>query len=200
MIPTENENWMEGTYEGDSMTSDWFSMSIDVLNQGLWDRILPSVFQIAAVNQADQEKQVAPVRLDSQTNRTSQANRTSQDNRTSQANQADQSIHYCRAYTKRNLSLLEKITNTQSPEKAAKDFASHVIHFYPGIEVRAGSKYLLEQSIREILQLLSKTDAGYYRAQTYTGFFYNEKSLYLEIWDFNPDTFELVVSHTAPLA
>lgn len=175
-LPSENENWFEGTYEADSMTSDWFSMSIDVLNQGLWDRILPSAFQIAAVNQIDQEmKAIQPPKV-------------------------QQDIHASRCSTKRNLSLLEKITDARSPEKAAKDFSSHVIRFYPIIEVRAGGKYLLEQSIREILQLLSKTDAGCYRAQTYTGFFYNKASLYLEIWDFNPDTFELVISHTVPLA
>ena len=49
------------------------------------------------------------------------------------------------------------------------------------------------------MQLLSKADAGYYCAQTHTGYFYNRKSLYLEIWDFNPDTFELVIYHTNPL-
>ncbi|MEI8200879.1 MAG: hypothetical protein WCG21_12520 [Eubacteriales bacterium] len=153
-LPSENEDWFDGTCEADLMTADWFSMSIDVYNQGLWDKIVAPALQIAAVNYTDLNP---------------------------------------------NLSLIEKITDERSTDKAAVSFAEHRIRFYPRIEVSAGNKYLLEKSIREILQLLSETDAGYYSAQTYTGYFYNKKSLYLEIWDFNPDTFELVISHTKPL-
>jgi len=153
-LPSENEDWFDGTWEDDSMTADWFSMSIDVYNQGLWDKLISPALQIAAVNYVDLNP---------------------------------------------NLSLIEKITDERSPEKAAERLADRRICFYPGIEVSAGNKYLLEKSIREILQLLSKADAGYYSAQTHTGYFYNRKSLYLEIWDFNPDTFELVISHTNPL-
>lgn len=153
-LPLENEDWFDGTCETDLMTADWFSMSIDVYNQGLWDKIILPALQIAAVNYTD---------------------------------------------LKPNFSLFEKITDERSPDKAAKSFAEHRIRFYPVIEVSAGNKYLLEKSIREILQQLSKADAGYYSAQTHTGYFYNKESLYLEIWDFNPDTFELVISHTKPL-
>ena len=136
------------------MTADWFSMSIDVYNQDLWNRIVLPALQIAAVNYHDR---------------------------------------------KPNLSLIEKITDERSPDRADILFAEHRIRFNPGIEVSAGNKYLLEKSIHEILQLLSKTDASFYSAQTHTGYFYNKKSLYLEIWDFKPDTFELVISHTKPL-
>jgi len=153
-LSSENANWFDGSYEDASMTADWFSMSIDVYNQSLWDKIVPPVLQIAAVNRIDR---------------------------------------------KPGLSLWEKITNERSPEKVAAIYADHKIRFYPSIEVGGGNKYLLEQSIREILSLLSQADARYYRAQTYTGFFYNRESLYLEIWDFNPDTFELVISHTEPI-
>lgn len=153
-LPSESAEWIDGSYEDASMTADWFSMSIDVYNQTLWDRMVPPVLQIAAVNRIDRRP---------------------------------------------GLSLWEKVTNEHSREKIAAVIAEHKIRFYPSIEVGAGNKYLLERSIREILTLLSQADAGYYRAQTYTGFFYNRESLYLEIWDFNPDTFELVISHTEPL-
>ena len=153
-LPAEDEDWFDGTCEDDSMTADWFSMSIDVYNQDLWNRIILPALQIAAANYID---------------------------------------------LKPNLSLIEKITNERSPDKAAECFANHRIRFYPGIAVSAGNKYLLEKSIREILQLLSKSDTSYYSAQTYTGYFYNKESLCLEIWDFKPDTFELLISHTKPL-
>jgi len=153
-LPTENENWYDGTCEDQKMTADWFSMSIDVYNQGLWDKLILPVLQIAAVNHTDKSHA---------------------------------------------LSLLEKATDETTPVKAAAHFADHQIRFYPSFEVDAGSKYLLEKSIREILRLLSKTETGNYSAQTHTGYFYNRKSLYLEIWDYNPDTFELVISHTVPL-
>lgn len=153
-LPSENEDWFDGTCEEDSMTADWFSMSIDVYSQDLWNRIVLPALQIAAVNYPDREP---------------------------------------------NLSLIEKITDERSPDKAALLFAEHRIRFNPGIEVSAGNKYLLEKSIRQILQMLSNADASCYSAQTHTGYFYNKKSLYLEIWDFKPDTFELVISHTKPL-
>lgn len=153
-IPAENAAWFDGTYEDDSMTADWFSMSIDVYSQSLWDKLVLPVFQIAALN---------------------------------------------RVSLRPDLSLLEKVTDAGSTEEAAALYAHHVICFYPRVEVGAGSKFLLEKAIREILHLLSKADANHYGAETYTGYFYNKKSLYLEIWDFNPDTFELVVSHTIPL-
>lgn len=98
-----------------------------------------------------------------------------------------------------NLSLYEKVTDARSPEEAQWYLAEHEISFYPGIEISAGNKYLLETSIRQILHLLSMADPDDFSAETNTGYFFNRKSLYLEIWDFNPDTFELAVSHTKPL-
>ena len=98
-----------------------------------------------------------------------------------------------------NLSLFEKVTDARGPEEAEMFLEEHKISFYPGVEVSAGNKYLLEDSIRTLFRLLSDAADNHFSARTYTGYFYNRKSLYLEIWDLNPDTFELVISHTGPL-
>lgn len=183
-LPSENGNWFEGTFEGDSMTADWFSMSIDVYNQNLWEKIVPPAMEIAAVNQAKYADK---------------STHTVKSTHDDKPTQDDRAAYDSQFLGERNLSLLEKVTDECSPEKAAARFADQRIRFYPAIEVGAGSKYLLEKSIRQILLLLSKTEASFYTAHTHTGFFYNRKSLYLEIWDYNPDTFELVISHTKPL-
>lgn len=98
-----------------------------------------------------------------------------------------------------NLSLFEKVTDARSSGEAELFLDEHKISFYPGVEVSAGNKYLLEDSIRTLFLLLSEAEDSHFSARTYTGYFYNRKSLYLEIWDINPDTFELVISHTRPL-
>jgi hypothetical protein len=49
-MPSENENWYDGTNTEDSISADWFSMNIEVHDKDLWQKISPYVLQIAAVN------------------------------------------------------------------------------------------------------------------------------------------------------
>jgi hypothetical protein len=80
-----------------------------------------------------------------------------------------------------------------------KYFSEQAISFYPEFEVSAANKPLFEKSIREIMSLFSSAESDHFSAETYTGFFYNKEKLFLEIWDIDPNTFELVISHTKPL-
>jgi hypothetical protein len=153
-IPENSQEWREGTVDTESMTGDWFAMSIHANNPYLWERIYPEALQIAALNQVDLNP---------------------------------------------NLSLFEKLTDARSRDEAELYIEEHAISFYPCFEISGGNKYLFEDSIRRLLKCLAESDEDDYKAETQTAYFYNRDSLCLEIWDINPETFDLMIWHTPPL-
>ncbi len=153
-IPEKSHEWREGTVDTESMTGDWFAMSIHAYNPYLWERIYPEALQIAALNQVDLNP---------------------------------------------NLSLYEKLTDARSREEAEFYIEDRAISFYPAFEISGGNKYLFEDSIRRLLKCLAESDDDDYKAETQTAYFYNQESLCLEIWDIDPETFELMIWHTPPL-
>lgn len=98
-----------------------------------------------------------------------------------------------------NLSLFEKLTDARSREEAEIYIGDRSISFYPSFEISGGNKYLFEDSIRRLLRCLAESDGDDYKAETQTAYFYNRESLCLEIWDIDPETFDLMIWHTPPL-
>ena len=98
-----------------------------------------------------------------------------------------------------NLSVQEKATDTRSLAEAENYLADRAFCLFPEHKIEPASKPMFKNGIEAIMRLLSQSDSDAFSLEIYAGFFYNQESLFLEIWDYDPNTLGLHIWHTKPI-